>query len=515
MPQAVSAPHTPPPAPAVTRPDGGRPTPDKVGLVPVLLVVYAAATLAMLGGLGGKLANVAFVAVSVGTGLVLYVRGPAAYVGFTLWLWFLTPFVRRVLDMHHGWTPASPALLAPLVVSLIAAVTVLSRLGELRGMLYAPFLLVFLAFAYGFAVGVINAGLIPAIYALLTWLAPALFGLYVAIHWRRYPEFAATVRTTFVWALPILAAYGVYQFVWMPRWDALWMINADLKSIGEPRPFLARVFGTLNTPGPYGAFLCAGSLMLLAHRGRLRFLGIGIAIVSLLLTRTRAAWAAFVIGLLVQQIGQPLRHLPRYVVTLVAVALIAIPIARMPQFSALITPRLKSLTNLSQDNSFVKRYNFSQSAAESIVQTAEGNGLGTTGGAIKLRGGEGVRSLDNGFLEIFFIFGWPGGTLFFLGIFGLVLQSARFRETRADPFANAARAVSVALVSMLPIGDVFTGSTGVLLWMCGGFGIAGHAYHLTTGLALRSAMARQALRTSLAPAPLPGLATLPARPARG
>src|SRR5581483_11285199 len=229
-----------------------------------------------------------------------------------------------------------------------------------------------------------------------------------------------------------------------------------------------------------------------------------------------AAWAAFVIGLVVQQIGQPLRHLPRYVVTLVAVALIAVPIARMPQFSALITPRLRSLANLSQDNSFIKRYNFSQSAATSIVETAEGNGLGTTGGAIKLRGGA-VRSLDNGFLEVFFIFGWPGGTLFFLGIFGLVLQSARFRETRADPFANAVRAISVALVSMLPIGDVFTGSTGILLWMCGGFGIAGHAYHLTTGLALRSAQARLALRSSprLTPTAVPALTTIPARPARG
>lgn len=509
----------PSPTPGVTPPGrtGGESTHGKVGLVTILLVLYGAASVALLAGIGGKLANIAFVTLSVGTGLVLYARGPAAYVSFTLWLWFLTPFVRRVFDMHHGWTPASPVLLAPLTVALISAFTVLSRLSELRGILYAPFLLVFLAFAYGFSVGVINAGVIPATYALLTWLAPALFGLYVAIHWRRYPEFAATVRKTFLWALPILAAYGVYQFVRMPRWDAQWMINADLKSIGEPRPFLARVFGTLNTPGPYGAFLCAGSLMLLAHRGRLRFVGIGIAIVSLLLTRTRAAWAAFIIGLLVQQVGQPLRHLPRYIVTLVAVGLIAIPIARMPQFSALIAPRLKSLTNLSQDNSFIKRYNFSQSAATSIVETAEGNGLGTTGGAIKLRGGGGVRSLDNGFLEVFFIFGWPGGTLFFLGVLGLVLQSARFRETRADPFANAVRAISVALVSMLPIGDVFTGSTGVLLWMCGGFGIAGHAYHLTTGLALRSARARQTLRSPLQPASgaVPALASVPARPGRG
>ncbi|HVZ49390.1 MAG TPA: hypothetical protein VG916_11440, partial [Gemmatimonadaceae bacterium] len=428
------------------------PSRGNVEFTKVVALFYIGGTLALLAGIGGSLANLAYLVLAVATGLLLYLRDQGAYVSFSLWLWFITPFVRRVLDMRHGWSPTSIVLIAPLAVALLAAFTVLHRLRELRGMLYAPFLLVLLAFGYGFSVGAINAGVVPAMYALTTWLAPATFGLYVAINWRRYPEFANAVRRTFTWALPLLAAYGIYQFVVMPRWDAQWMINAGLRSIGAPRPFLARVYGTLNTPGPFAAFLCAGSLMLLPQKGRLRFVGIGIAILSLLLTRTRAAWAAFVIGLVVQQFGQPLKQLPKYAITLIAVALIAIPVARMPQFSALILPRIQTFANLSEDNSFVKRYNFSETAAAGIVETAEGNGLGTTGGAIKLRGSQGVRSLDNGFLEIFYIYGWVGGVLFFLGIGGLVLQSARFRETRSDQFANAVRAIAVALVSMLPIG---------------------------------------------------------------
>jgi hypothetical protein len=283
----------------------------------------------------------------------------------------------------------------------------------------------------------------------------------------------------------------------MPRWDALWMINADMQSIGQPLPFLARVFGTLNTPGPFGAFLCTGALILLPTKGRLRFLSIGIAMISLLLARTRAVWVAFVIGLFVQQIGQPLKKLPKYAITLLAVTIVALPIANMPQFSALIAPRLRSFTNLSQDDSFIKRYNFTKQAASGIVETAEGNGLGTTGGAIKLRTIGGLTSFDNGVLEIFYIFGWPGGALLYLGLAGMMLQAVRFRETRIDPFANAIRATSVALVSMIPIGDVFTGPTGTMLWMSIGFGIAGHAYHLTTGRALRS----QAWRRATEPTP--------------
>jgi hypothetical protein len=389
---------------------------------------------------------------------------------------------------------------------LIAVITVIRRFRELRGVMYAPYLLVLCAFGYGYAIGVINAGFVPASYALVTWLAPAMFGLHVALSWRIYADLSRTVRRTFVWALPILAAYGIYQFVRLPAWDATWMINADMKSIGSPRPFLVRVFGTLNTPGPYGAFLAAGALTLLPTTGRLRFISIGLSMVSMLLARTRSIWIAFIIGLFVQQIGQPLKRLPKRTITLILVALLALPIASLPQFSAIIGPRLQSLNNLSEDNSFVKRYNFSQEAASNIVATAEGFGLGTTGGAVKLGGGGGVRSLDNGFLEVFYIYGWPGGAVFFVGIAGLMIQSVRFRETKSDTFANASRATMVALMSVLPIGDVFTGPTGTLLWMSVGFGMAGHAFHLTTGQALRSQYWRSVAAARLA-SPSPAAAS--------
>jgi hypothetical protein len=509
---AMGAPFASPPAP-VQGSLGRR----GLALTTMVGLFFAATVAVLLSGAGGRASNLAYVGISLLCGVILYARSPAGFVSFSLWLWFITPFVRRVLDMHHGWSPASPVLIAPPAVALLSVLTILRRPAELRGQLYAPYLLVLFAFLYGYTVGIINAGLIPATYALVTWLAPAIFGLHVAMNWRRYPELAAAVRETFRWALPILAAYGIYQFVRLPAWDSGWMINAQMRSIGAPSPFLVRVFGTLNTPGPFAAFLCAGALMLLPQKGKLRSIGIAFAMVSLLLARTRAVWVAFMIGLAVQQIGQPLRKLPKYVFTLLAVALIAIPIASIPQFSALIAPRLKTFTSLSQDNSFVKRYNFSSVAASTIVETAEGSGLGMTGGAIKLNDNQGLRSLDNGFLEVFYIYGWTGGMLFFLGIAGLMFQSMRFHETRTDPFANSVRAIGIALVSILPIGDVFTGPTGTLLWMAVGFGIGGHAYHVTTGRALRSAAWLDAMRRRpaipMTPAPVPEAALALAVPA--
>lgn len=50
---------------------------------------------------------------------ILFARFPAAYLVHVWWLWFLTPFVRRVVDFHSGWTEFSPIMLAPYVASLL------------------------------------------------------------------------------------------------------------------------------------------------------------------------------------------------------------------------------------------------------------------------------------------------------------------------------------------------------------------------------------------------------------
>lgn len=479
----VAAPMTRPVAEAMPLPSSGRRIPASTRVVVGLCM---AATLIMLAGAGGRPAAIAFTAIAGLCAVFLYATDPVSYVNFTFWLWFLSPFVRRVLDWHHGWNPTSPVLLAPQVAALLAVVTLARNLRELRGTLFAPYLLVLAALGYGYMVGLVSTGFIPATYALLTWLAPALFGLQLAVMWRRYPELRASILRTFHMALPLLALYGIYQFVRLPAWDRSWMINADMHSIGDPLPFFVRVFGTLNTPGPYAAVLLTGVLLILPYKGWVRYMSIALALVALLLTRTRSAWIGFMLGVVVSQLSQPLGRIPKRAITLLVVSLLALPLAATPKFAKSILPRLNTLTNLRQDNSFVKRVAFSEATANNIVESAEGAGLGSTGGAIKLRNMQGVRSLDNGFLEVFYVFGWPGGALFFLGIGGVIAQSFRFVEAKNDSFSNAVRATALALVSMLPVGDVFTGPTGLLIWSMVGLGIGAHAYHLTTGRALAS-----------------------------
>ena len=74
--------------------------------------------------------------------------------------------------------------------------------------------------------------------------------------------------------------------------------------------------------------------------------------------------------------------------------------------------------------------------------------------------------------------------MFLLGLGALFFQSIQFAEASRDPFAGALRATAMAIMAIMPIGDIFSGSTGVLLWSVLGLGISAHAYHLaTTGLA--------------------------------
>ena len=48
--------------------------------------------------------NYAYLAATLAVGALLYWRRPGLYIGFTWWLWFLTPEVRRLVDYQQGWT---------------------------------------------------------------------------------------------------------------------------------------------------------------------------------------------------------------------------------------------------------------------------------------------------------------------------------------------------------------------------------------------------------------------------
>ena len=99
--------------------------------------------------------------------------------------------------------------------------------------------------------------------------------------------------------LPILGLYGFYQYVDPPIWDRYWMTYTTIASIGQPEPFMVRVFSTMNAPAGYATFTAAALLLFGFRRARLGpAAGGGAVDAGAAAVMYRTAWIALAVGLL-------------------------------------------------------------------------------------------------------------------------------------------------------------------------------------------------------------------------
>jgi hypothetical protein len=453
-----------------------------------------------LAGAGGRALTITFPVGCLIVGLFTYMRSPTTYLAFAWWAWLLTPFVRRVFDLRYGFHPTSPILLGPLLVTAIALFTLVRRRNMLRSTAYLPFVVAAAALAYAFLIGVLRQSIAAASYDLLTWLAPLLFGLHLALEWRQFPRTRSTIAACVLWGLMVTALYGIWQFVQPPLWDRAWVVSAEMQSVGMPLPFLIRVFSTLNAPGPFSIMLVFALLLGLAAPQKWRALPLALGLVALILTKGRSAWGAFLVGALVLQLRQPLRSLPRQWVALLAVILLAAPVITQPKVMSVLTRRAATVRNLDEDNSYQNRVLFTQYAFKQMARNPAGTGLGSLGGASKLLvGTKSGFALDSGPLEIFNVMGWIGGSLFSLALMAIILPIVRGRKLKFETMTSAAVSVVVALLGASLFGNIFNGVSGFLFWSAVGIATAGRTY--AAGVAIASRYAGQPPAVPVRPGP--------------
>jgi hypothetical protein len=211
-------------------------------------------------------------------------------------------------------------------------------------------------------------------------------------------------------------------------------VTIDGHTHALPVPFLIRVFSTLNAPGPYAVFLVFAVLVGLPAPQRWKFLALALGLTALLLTKTRSAWAAFLIGALVLQLRQPLRSLPRQWIALAVVLLIAAPALTHPRIVRAVAGRAASLSAIEDDRSYRERKQITNYVVGRLKHNPIGDGLGRLGGAGKLQTANGrkmsVTALDSGVLEVFSVMGWMGGMLFTFALFGAAIPILRERRAR-------------------------------------------------------------------------------------
>jgi hypothetical protein len=452
---------------------GGQGYGRSVGL-PFIQSVVSVLVLAALWATGrDHLLRMAIPAMAMLTGVALYFCQPLLYIEYSLWVWFLAPLVRRIVDWRFGFTEPNFVLASPLLVSLVAGLTLIIPSRRANERVPAAFLCCGGAILYGFIVGMALHPSGETIYGLFNWLCPLLFGLHLVLHWRQYDEHRAVISRTFLWGVLLLGLYGIYQYISPPAWDSYWLENVMLggqsESFGRPEAFEVRVWSSLNSPGPFANMMMVGLLLLLLVRSRAKLPAGVVGYLSFLLSIVRTAWLSWFIGLfLILRTMKP-RALVRICLSIVLLFACVLPFTSDPRVANLISDRVSSFTDLRHDESFGDRVDMYQTLLTDVIHTPFGDGLKNLG---VWRG----IAVDSGILVALFSLGWLGTFLFGAGILALFVGEEQSLQ-RLYPFSVVAKAIVTAILVQLIGGNIFVNVTGAMFWTFAGLYVSAQKHH--------------------------------------
>lgn len=415
-------------------------------------------------GVGSSALRLLFPAAAFGIALVMVLSDRTAlYASFTLWLFALTPWIRRLVDLDAGYASVNLLMLAPYAaaaISLVALPALLRPGGGIPGRGAA--LLLFGAVGYGMLLAIVNGRLASGIFDAMRWGFPPAFCVFLLVSRVPLAELKANLESFFGLMLIVTALYGFYQFVAAPAWDGYWMIQSEMNSIGSPEPFKVRVFSTLNSPGSYSFFLLVGLLVMLGARSRLWAPALGLGIAAFALTMVRSSWLAFALGTAVIAVTGPGRARPR-VLAIIGAVILATPFALTdPQFGPLLEERLTSLTRLAGDTSAFERANGYNFLAAELDDRPFGAGLAVNGTYASYADGGRSRVIDGGPIEIFLALGVIGGTIYFLALLWFLATAVPTGLTVAG--LGGYLAALAALTLLLTSGTTTVGEAGILFW---------------------------------------------------
>jgi hypothetical protein len=429
------------------------------------------------GGAAGLL-RLVYPATALVVAIFLYLRHPILYIGFTWWIWFLTPLATRLVDYRIGWDPTRQMLIAPYLVVFVAIATFLRHSPRASSQGGLPFILAFVGVSYGFLVGLIYNGPLPVARGFLDWLSPIIFAFHLFVHWRDYPSYRQHFQRVFIWAVLILGIYGIYQFVVAPEWDRYWLIESKMfTSSGSPEPFGMRVWSTVHSPGPFAYVMQTGLLLLLTSSGSLIFPASAVGYISFLLSQVRSSWLGWLLGV-VMIFGSVKAHIQmRLIAIILIMVMCVIPLANIEPISDVITDRLETFSNLETDTSFQERSASYDRNLSLALSNVFGNGLGNIWKVNEKTGQMEVIVLDSGILDIFFTLGWLGAIPYLGGLLLIIFSVLQYTEASFDSFVSAARAIGVTCCVQLVGNSAMLSVSGMILWGFLAMGMAAHKYY--------------------------------------
>ncbi len=415
----------------------------------------------------GRLLELVFTPLMVAVSFWLYRRYPAHYLSMVLWLFFLSPEVRRFADYYNGtFNPTSMIMVAPLAAPAICGLSMILHYRLLSQRRVLPLVLMLMATLYGYVIGIIQFGVQPATFTLSGWLLPIFIAWHMMLTWREYPVYQRVLSRTFVYGTFVMGAYGVYQYISPPPWTVFWLLSSGMgTSSGEAVAFGMRICSTMNSTGPFALTIMAGLLMSIASPGRMKIVAGAAGIPALMFTSVRTAWAGIVIGLVYPLAMLDAKSRVRLIMTAVCLAGLCTPVVMLDQVSGPLLRRLSTLENLQDDNSFRSRSGFYTNFGEIASASFAGHGLGSTGLAAKLApdNSQMIASVDSGIVDMLWVLGWPGSLLYVAGVFMLLWRAFLSSLARpADRFAISGVGVAISIIAIMVIIDTLQGEPGML-----------------------------------------------------
>jgi hypothetical protein len=415
---------------------------------------------------------------ALAVGIFLYLRHPILYIGFTWWIWFLTPLAARLVDYRIGWDPTRQMLIAPYLVVFVTIATFLRHSPRASTQGAMPFVLAFIAVFYGFLIGLVHNSPLPVVRGLLDWLSPILFAFHLFINWRDYPSYRQNIQRIFIWAVLLLSIYAIYQFVVAPEWDRYWLIESKMyTSAGSPEPFGMRVWSTLHSPGPFASLMQTGLLLVFTSSGTLILPASAVGYLSFLLTQVRTSWLGWLLGI-VMIFGSVKAHLQMRLMAMILIIIMSvIPLTNIEPISDVVTNRLETFSQLEKDTSFNERSESYERNLNLALSNVLGNGLGNIWTLNEKTGELEVFVLDSGILDMFFTLGWVGAIPYLAGFMLIIFSVFQYAEARFDTFVSTARAISITFCVQLVGYSTMIGLSGMIMWGFLAMAMAAHKYY--------------------------------------
>jgi hypothetical protein len=393
-------------------------------------------------------------------------------VTFCLWLFLLTPMVRRIVDSHAGFAQANVLMLAP-YLAVGWAVLQQPRFLLARGRTAQwPIAILLGTIVYGFLLAVAHGRLLAGTVDLLRWAAPPLLACYIIVRADQWEAICHELRALALIALPVLSLYALHQFFSPPQWDVLWMLNSEMESIGRPLPFEIRVFGTMNSPASLAYYLEALLLITLVLKPPLRWINVPLGLGALAVTLVRSAWLGLAVGLVLLMARAPMR-VRSAVVVMVGATLVLSPLALTnARVEKVVYDRIESMSDVGGDKSLTDRVYAYRTSVDELMAEPWGQGLGVANVASRYANAD-HRVIDGGPVEILLSLGILFGSLYLVMV-ALLLVAAVMRPMAREGRDLLSAVFAIAIAQALALSSVTTvvGEIGVLFWVAIGLLLA-------------------------------------------